>query len=144
MADVIEQPAGIQRDDHRQGKEQQAVDELRQGAVAGKGRDAEGERDIGGSWRGEQRAERQIADGRQQQAGGAADGAGQQADAAADARQRDHGDHRQGDGGHHKPEGGRPQMFAGLQPHQRGENDVAGADKQGEGHKAQGDNVFRG
>lgn len=25
-----------------------------------------------------------------------------------------------------------------------GENDVAGADKQGEGHKAQGDNVFRG
>ncbi len=117
MADVVEQAAGIQRHDHRQGKEQQAVDELRQGAVAGEGRDAEGERNIGGSRGGEQRTQRQIADGRQQQAGCAADGASQQADAAADARQRDHGNHRQGDGGHHKTEGGRPQMLTGLQPH---------------------------
>ncbi|MNI46668.1 hypothetical protein D3C73_1011430 [compost metagenome] len=142
MADVIQQPPGVQRDNHCQREEQQAVDKLLQGAVAGKRRDAQSERNVGGARCGEQRAERQIAEGSQQQAGPAADWCGQQADAAADTRQRNHRDHRQDDGGDDKACGGQPQMFTGLQAHHWRENDIAGADKQGEGHKAQGDNVF--
>ncbi len=126
MADGVEQAARIQGDADHQREVHQAVDEQRHGAVAGQRGDAHFKGHGGGARRGEQRADGQVADGRQQQAGAAADRRTEGVDAAADARQRDDGDDRQTDGGDQEAQRRDPDVFTGLQADHRREDDVPG------------------
>ena len=144
VAHGVQQLAGIERNANHQREIDKAVDKQRQRAVAGQRRDAHLERYGRGARRGEQRADRQIADGGQQQSGALADRGAERVDAAADARQRDNGHHRQANGGDQETNGGRPDMFARLNTDHWWENNVTRANKQGKRHKAQREDILRG
>ena len=139
----IQQFTRVERHQDDQRKVDKAVDKQRQLTVTGQRRNTNFKRHGCRTRRGEQRPHGKITNGRQQDASHFTNRRTQAIDATTDFRQSDHGQHRQTHGGNQEANGCGPDVRACLQTNHRRENDVACANKQRKGHKAQGDDVTR-
>lgn len=140
-SDGVQQATGVEGDGQGEEEVRQAVDEQRRAALAEQRHHADLEGHRGGARNGEQRADRQVADRRQQAAGIPADRMAEGVDRTADLGQGDHGDHRQPHRGDQEAQRRQPHMGAGLQADDGREDDVAGPDEQGKGHKTKRQDV---
>ena len=143
VAHGIQQFAGIERHANDQHEVDQAVDKQRQPAFTGQRGDPHLKRDRCGARGGKQRADSQIADGRQHDARHFANRGAERIHAAAHTSQRDHGHDGQADSRDQKAYCGSPDVFTRLNTNHGRENDVTRANEQGKCHKAQRENVLR-
>ena len=144
LADAVHQLAGVEREEQHRGEIHQGIQAQRQITAAAEGRHAHLEGHHGSARRGKQRTDGQVHGNSKQPAGLDAQGRGQAWQTAADPRQGNHGQQRQADTGEQKARRRQPHLLTSREADTGGEDDVAGTQKQGKGHKPKGQQVGTG